>query len=107
MADHLPEMSSPMSDETKALMDKYGHAFIQRKETGDMGPIDRTPEQVLAMTLKQLYPWNPDIVFGREARTIIEAFTEAGFVVVPRRLIDALVDEAIAEWIRSQRRTDG
>lgn len=42
----------------------------------------RTPTQALAMTLKRLYPQNPDVVLGREARTIIDEFEQAGFVVV-------------------------
>lgn len=43
---------------------------------------DRTPTQVLAMTLKRLYPQNPDIVLGREARIVIEEFEKAGYVVI-------------------------
>lgn len=41
-----------------------------------------TPSQVLAQTLKRLYPQNPDVVLGREARVILHAFEEAGFAVV-------------------------
>ena len=44
-----------------------------------MGPV-----QVLAQTLKRLYPQNPDIVLGREARIVIEEFEKAGFVIVQR-----------------------
>ncbi len=44
--------------------------------------VERTPTQVLAMTLKRLYPQNPDIVLGREARTVIDEFEKAGYVVV-------------------------
>lgn len=49
------------------------------------GPTEReeiTPTQVLAQTLKRLYPQNPDVVLGREARVIMEAFEQAGFVAV-------------------------
>lgn len=44
--------------------------------------LRRTPTQVLAMTLKRLYPQNPDVVLGREARTILEEFEKAGLVVI-------------------------
>lgn len=37
---------------------------------------------VVAKLLKQMYPANPDVVLGREARRIIEALTEAGYTLV-------------------------
>lgn len=44
--------------------------------------MEYTPTQVLAMTLKRLYPQNPDVVLGREARTILDEFERAGYVVI-------------------------
>ena len=36
----------------------------------------------VAQTLRRLYPQNPDIVFGREARVIVEALEAAGLAIV-------------------------
>lgn len=48
---------------------------------------DRTkqlgPEAAVAQVLKRLYPQNPDVVLGREARVIVDALTKAGW-----RLLD-------------------
>lgn len=38
---------------------------------------------VVARTLKELYPQNPDVVLGREARTIVQALHDAGLVILP------------------------
>lgn len=38
------------------------------------------PEHVVAKVLKRLYPQNPDIVLGREARRIVEALREEGLL---------------------------
>lgn len=35
---------------------------------------------VIARVLKQLYPQNPDVVLGREARVITDALYEAGLL---------------------------
>jgi hypothetical protein len=37
---------------------------------------------VVAQLLQRLYPSNPDVVLGREARLILEAFTAQGLAVV-------------------------
>lgn len=39
-------------------------------------------ESVVARTLKRLYPHNPDVVLGREARVIVEELRTAGFLIV-------------------------
>ena len=44
----------------------------------------RPPVQVLAQTLKRLYPANPDVVLGREARIVLDEFVKRGYVVVFR-----------------------
>lgn len=41
-----------------------------------------TPTQIVAQVLKRLYPQNPDIVLGREARVIIDSLQAEGFVIV-------------------------
>lgn len=48
-----------------------------------MVPAER-PEQLVAKVLKRLYPQNPDIVLGREARNIVAALSDAGYVIVLR-----------------------
>jgi hypothetical protein len=41
-----------------------------------------TPQMIIARTLKRLYPQNPDVVLGREARAIVAALEDEGYVVV-------------------------
>lgn len=56
---------------------------------------------VVAKLLKQMYPQNPDIVLGREARRIVQAMREAGCAIVVGnhdRALDAAVDAVIRDW---------
>lgn len=39
--------------------------------------------RTLGPVLKRLYPQNPDVVIGREARAIAEAIVSAGYAVIP------------------------
>lgn len=47
-------------------------------------PFVERPEVIVAKALKRLYPQNPDIVLGREARTIVAYLDSAGYALTRR-----------------------
>jgi hypothetical protein len=50
--------------------------------SGESPRSELGPTRVLATTLKRLYPQNPDVVVGTEARIILDEFAAQGYAVV-------------------------
>lgn len=48
--------------------------------------------RVIAVLLKELYPQNPDIVLGREARHIVNALHEKGFTITKAERVDESIE---------------
>ena len=65
--------------------DRHGLVLIIEGERRACPMCDRHEATVIvARTLKRLYPMNPDVVLGREARVIVEALESVGLTLVRR-----------------------